>query len=118
MTDEEFKEAITRAGYDSDEINFDALKKQMRKEQIRRADEHKLRRAINRSKKLTNTERARRTHQLCNVGGAALMYFPRLVDFTQDELEDWFSFIYFETDAKRDYQLILKRKEKEKNENG
>lgn len=106
MTFDDLQELIIRAGYDPDTINFFELEKQMRKAQIQKADEHKAQRAINRSKKKSNRDRAKRTHELCNIGGAALIFFPKLNLFTQEELEEWFYLISCNMNIKREYAEI------------
>ena len=55
---------------------------------------HRTIRAANRAKTAAQKKRAARTHQLCNVGGAVLMYYPGLAELYPDELEAVFEKVF------------------------
>lgn len=107
MTIEEFEELITRAGFNPDEIDIEKLERQLRKKEIAEAEKHRLQRTINRNKKRTKKERAERTHQLCNIGGAALMFFPELGKLPSNALEEFFDFIHNDIQTKYEYSSLL-----------
>lgn len=65
-----------------------------RKRSQEEAAVHRAVRAANRAKTAAQKKRAARTHQLCNVGGAVLMYYPGLAELYPDELEAVFEKVF------------------------
>jgi len=43
----------------------------------------------NKQRYLSQKERAYRTHQLCNIGGALAHFFPKLIDLSREEIYDF-----------------------------
>lgn len=64
------------------EDNITKIQKyELKKEQL----EHQLARAENKERFLSKKERDRRTHQLCNIGGAVEHFFPEAKNMTREQ---------------------------------
>lgn len=63
------------------EIEKCLKKKQQAKNQLARLK--------NKQRYLSQKERSRRTHQLCNIGGALAHFFPKLMELSRDEIYDF-----------------------------
>ena len=92
---EELRTLLEENGYvdltDEDIQNILTWYRQRSKEE---AAVHRTVRAANRAKTAAQKKRAARTHQLCNVGGAVLMYYPGLAELYPDELEALFEKVF------------------------
>ncbi|MBR4450518.1 MAG: DUF3847 domain-containing protein, partial [Clostridia bacterium] len=53
-----------------------------------------LNRAESRKKTKSKAERALRTHQLCNIGGAVVSFYPELAYLSQEELYNLFDKVF------------------------
>lgn len=51
--------------------------------------ENQLTRLKNKQHYLSQKERSRRTHQLCNIGGALAHFFPNLMELSREEIYDF-----------------------------
>ena len=68
--------------------------KRLRKNTTEEANFHRAVRRANRAKTAAQKARDARTHQLCNIGGAILKFYPDLADLYPDELETLFDAIF------------------------
>ena len=87
--------ALIENGYDR--ISDDQLERLLsilRKEEKAEAEIHRLNRAESRKKTKSKAERALRTHQLCNIGGAVVSFYPELAYLSPEELYNLFNKIF------------------------
>lgn len=83
-------------------------------------ERHKLERLENRRKYLENGERAKRTHRLCNLGGAVESLAPEVKNLTRTEMHGLMENIFSLPEVKRavhDAALLHNGQTGEKDEN-
>lgn len=51
--------------------------------------ENQLARLENKQRYISQKDRTHRTHQLCNIGGALVYFFPKLMDLSREEIYDF-----------------------------
>ncbi len=64
--------------------------------------ENKLARLENKQRYLLQKKRSRRTHQLCNIGGALAHFFPKLMDLSREEIYDFVEKLYTDSGGDRE----------------
>ncbi len=64
--------------------------------------ENKLARLENKQRYLLQKKRSRRTHQLCNIGGALAHFFPKLMDLSREEIYDFVENLYTDSGGDRE----------------
>ena len=88
----ELLQILRENGYDrisGDQL--DRLLSILRKEEKAEAEIHRLNRAESRKKTKSKAERALRTHQLCNIGGAVVSFYPELAYLSPEDLYNLFN---------------------------
>ena len=94
-TKTELLQILRENGYDrisGDQL--DRLLSLLNKEKKAEAEIHRLNRTESRKKTKSKAERALRTHQLCNIGGAVVSFYPELVYLSQEELYNLFDKVF------------------------
>ena len=88
----ELLQILRENGYDriSDD-QLDRLLSILRKEEKAEAEIHRLNRTESRKKTKSKAERALRTHQLCNIGGAVVSFYPELAYLSPEDLYNLFN---------------------------
>lgn len=114
---DELKELFEDNGYGSlTDSDLETIMKQMKKNSKEEAKFHRAVRNANRAKADSKKKRTARTHQLCNVGGAVLKFYPMLSALYPNELELLFDKI-FNYDSEID-SIICHAIENRKNKGG
>ena len=76
-------------GYsDVSEDEITAVLKKLKEDEKASAAFHRAVRDNNRAKSAKKKERNLRTHQLCNIGGAVIKFYPALAELYPHELEE------------------------------
>ena len=91
-TKTELLQILRENGYDrisGDQL--DRLLSLLNKEKKAEAEIHRLNRAESRKKTKSKAERALRTHQLCNIGGAVVSFYPELAYLSPEDLYNLFN---------------------------
>ena len=94
-TKTELLQILRENGYDrisGDQL--DRLLSLLNKEKKAEAEIHRLNRTESRKKTKSKAERALRTHQLCNIGGAVVSFYPELAYLSPEELYNLFNKIF------------------------
>ena len=92
--------------------NTDDLRKELEEAKVRELQlTHKLERLENRKRHLEQGERKKRTHQLCNIGGAVEGVFPVATVMSKLELYEWMEML---SDIPEVKNIISRLEEKHK----
>ena len=62
---------------------------------------HQLQRLENKQKHLEKGERAKRTHRLCNIGGAVESIVPEIKELSQKEIFELMNYIFSKEEVKK-----------------
>ena len=95
----ELQNIFREYGYsDVSEVEIEALLNKLKEDEKASAAFHRAVRDNNRAKSAKKKERDLRTHQLCNIGGAVIKFYPALAELYPHELETLFEKILVDYD--------------------
>ena len=90
----ELLDVLRTKGYEPTREQLEEILRLLRKDEKAQAELHRLNRSESRKKTKSKAERAHRTHQLCNIGGAVVSFYPELAELMPDELYNLFDKIF------------------------
>lgn len=100
LSSEQISELFREYGYeDVSDRDISSLLKKLKSDEKAAAGFHRAVRNNNRIKAAKQKERDARTHQLCNIGGAVIKYYPGLANLYPHELESLFEKILVNYDS-------------------
>ena len=99
ISKDELYNLFSEYGYsDVSEDEITAVLKKLKEDEKASAAFHRAVRDNNRAKSAKKKERDLRTHQLCNIGGAVIKFYPALAELYPHELETLFEKILVDYD--------------------
>ena len=104
LTAREIKEMLADNGYENiDSETIREIREISRRDKLVEAKIHRAARKQNREISESKKERNRRFQKLCRVGGTVEKYFPEILEFYPNELDEFFYSLFFFSDEVRQY---------------